>query len=510
MLYREMSPVLGHDDDTRTVTVQLCQWDETRTVSDADGLPYRERFAHGSVHLADTGVHVVDHHNGTLIGRALPDTFRDGDSGPVVDLAVANTAAGSDTLELLRSGVVDSVSVEYDPAETSEGADGVLVRERAVVHGIAFAFRPAHTAPVLATRERQPTMTTETTTEVDAAPQVIAEAVTPELLERSIDELRRDLLTTSDDGTDASGPLAKFRSLGEYALHLAENRDVDQLLHRALADQITSNNAGVVPPAWVQTVKGVFDLGRPAITAAGIQPIPSSGMEVDWPYFDGDLSALVEEQTTQKSAITSVRVDLKKGSADLKTYAGGSDIAYQLIRRSSPSYREAYMRIMANAYAAVTDTVFATAVDTASTASAATWDPATGDGVALHKALFAASIEVETATGIPATYVLAASDVFPAVGGQVVPAQYGTVNTPGTGAASTLTVNVSGLPVVHARGLPSGSLIVSNGEAAAWAEDGPFTVAADDIEKLGQDVAVWGMGAAVLALPDGIRKIGAA
>ena len=46
-------------------------------------------------------------------------------------------------------------------------------------------------------------------------------------------------------------------------------------------------------------------------------------MSVDWPYFNGDLSTIVGEQVTQKSEITSVRVDLLKGTRAIKTFAGG-------------------------------------------------------------------------------------------------------------------------------------------------------------------------------------------
>jgi hypothetical protein len=50
---------------------------------------------------------------------------------------------------------------------------------------------------------------------------------------------------------------------------------------------------------------------------------------------------------------------------------------------------------------------------------------------------------------------------------------------------------------------------VSNSEAASWYEDGPFSVAAEDVEKLGQNVAVWGLGAFGIHLPMGIVELAA-
>jgi hypothetical protein len=47
---------------------------------------------------------------------------------------------------------------------------------------------------------------------------------------------------------------------------------------------------------------------------------------------------------------------------------------------------------------------------------------------------------------------------------------------------------------------------VTNGEAAHFHEDGPFPISAEDVARLGQNIAVWGMGATVIAAPKGIVK----
>jgi hypothetical protein len=300
--------------------------------------------------------------------------------------------------------------------------------------------------------------------------------------------------------------------MAEYTdARFERSAEVPALLCRALVDQITTNNPGVIPPGWLDTVFGIVDRGRPLINAFGLRSAPAEGMDINWPYFDGNLTALVGEQLTQKAAITSVRVDLKRGTEVLRTFAGGSDISYQLIRRSSPSYRDAYMRIMMAAYAAETEAAAGSDAVAAATAGPV-WVPGTGTAADLREALFGASAAVQAATGSPASFAVAATDVFTAIGSLdgLWPAPYGTSNASGTADAGSLTVNVSGLPVVHGHQLPPGTLLVSNGEAAAWLEDGPFTVTAEDVEKLGQNVAVWGMGAWATFLPAGLVKIPAA
>ena len=53
---------------------------------------------------------------------------------------------------------------------------------------------------------------------------------------------------------------------------------------------------------------------------------------------------------------------------------------------------------------------------------------------------------------------------------------------------------MSGLPIIRAPFLTGNTHIVTNGEAAGWHEDGPFPISAEDVAKLGQNVAIWGMG----------------
>jgi len=527
LMYRD-APIVRADPDRRTITVQLCAWSTPADVVEEDGTRYREQYEPGALELAPA-VHVVDRHHGSLIGRADPDTFDP--AGPTVDLIVAPTAAGRDAMALVDAGVIRSVSIEIEDVPggaTVDRASRLVTRTRALVHGVALAFRPQLDAPILAVREtptdpdpdpddpepepdsEDPDMPVIDTPTIPDRPPAGAgdDLVTGALLTRSLDllrdEIRRDVIAGAPG--EAGHALARFRSLDEYTTAAYSDPSLRGLLVRALVDQITTNNPGVIPPGWVTQVYGIVDRGRPTITAFGTAPLPDAGMDVNWPYFNGDLLALVGEQTAQKTAITSVRVDLLRGTENLRTWAGGSDISYQLLRRSEPSYRDAYMRIMFAAYAAVTNV--AAGADVVAAATGHVEYDLAGDttGDAFRAALFAASVAVQTATGAPASFVLAASDVFVKLGGMpgLFPATYGTANVSGTADASSLSINVSGLQVIHDAGLPAGTLIVSNSIAADWFEDGPFTVAAEDVEKLGQNVAVWGLGAFAAQIPAGI------
>jgi hypothetical protein len=304
-------------------------------------------------------------------------------------------------------------------------------------------------------------------------------------------------------------PLAAYRSFGEYSKAVLAG-EVDT---RALADQTTANNPGVMPPIWLLQVKGIIDLGRPAITSVGgPESAGTFGMEINWPYFDGDLTAIVEAQANEKDEVNSVAINLAKGDATLATYAAGSDISYQLLQRSSPSYLDAHNRIMAASYSTVTDRKFTNDLWTGSN-NTNIYDLASDTtGAQFREDVFLASMEVEDATGAPASIVLVSTALFQAIGGwsTFIPAPYSPNNVSGIATASTLQVEVSGLRVVRAKWLDTDAdrhAIVLNGEAARWVEDGPRLATAENVSKLGRDVAIYGYGATAVYLPAGVVRL---
>lgn len=504
-------------------------------VSDDGRLVYNETWAAGSLRYEPGrrypvyGGHVNTPNGpqrGPLIGRATVTAEDDAGLHGLVELA--NTAAGNEYDELANMLGAD-LSIEADVLNPDDVAGGVARTATEFggdLTGVAMILLPHHGAVpgagVAATRS-QPTGETKMPEPITPTPaatppgdqsvETIGRAEVVDILRTEIARIRLPQLA------EQQHPLAVFRTLGEFAdaswssPRVAgdpwERTELQIQVARAFADQITTNNPGVMAPGWLTEVFGIVDQTRHLVSAIGTRPLPAQGLEVDWPYFDGDLAALVAEQVTEKTQVLSVRVDLKKGQAPIKTYAGGSDISYQLIRRSTPSYRDAYLRIMSAAYALRTESAASIGLQAVSATAAAGWvlyNPATADpDLALFKgALFAASVVVEAATGQPADVVLASTAQFVRLGGLVVNDANPVQNTTGTGNAAGLTIRVSGLEVVHARYLTGDTIIVTNRQAVSWAEDGPMTISAPDIQKLGEDVAVWGMGALTATAPSGV------
>ena len=414
--------------------------------------------------------------------------------GLMVTGRVLPTNRGRDAITLMRAGSLRGLSVGFEPTGQESTATGITYT-RATLHELSLTPLPAYSdATVTATREEEPVMADDTR---EAAPAVDLEPITT----------RMDALEARIAGaaTGPVNPLAGFRSLGEYAV--AAYRQPE--LVRALVDQITANNPGVIPDGWVSGVKGIVDNGRNFVDALGAGSLPADGMNVNWPYYAGDLSAIVAEQATQKTEINSVRVDILKGTGAIKTFAAGSDVALQLIERSDPSYLDAYLRIMLAAYAVTTNTYAVTAAEAASGQSV-TYDPA-ADG-SFFTAVVEANILCYQATGRKADVVgvreASYATIAGAVGADGHPlypySGYGTQNRAGVaGGNREATIEIDGTPIIPVPGLTAPAL-ATNSAAFQYLEDGPRTLSSDKVDLLGRDVAVYGYGFAAPYLPNGI------
>jgi len=517
-------------EDERTIDLRIVPWGvigQTR-----DGPETFRRGAFRGVKAEDVTLEAIGPHGSdpgvTLAGRGV--ALEDRQDAQYGTFRVSRTRAGDELLELARDGVYRAASVVFEPVKSRQGPDGVIERELARMVRVGIVERGAYAgAGVLAVRSGEIAPMSNTTPDPqpepvpDPEPDPVPSSAPagmrmtrndPDLLGR-IEDVRRDLIdrmvTFEARAGKAGGvsPLGRFDSLVAYADAAYGDAAAAPLLARALVDQTTALNPGVMAPAWLTTIVGLLERPRPAIQAlGGAKSLGDSGMEIDWPYVDPalDLNAVIAKQTAEKTEINSVLVKILKGTAGIDTFAGGSDVSYQLIRRSKPAYREAYIRILLNAYARETEAEFETDLAAGATSSLVLTATATADQVRAF--LFAASAIVEDYTGAPATIDLVSPAEFLRLGGLtgLYAQQYGTQNVVGTADAASLRINVSGIPIVRAPFLTGNTHLVTNSEAAGWHEDGPFPISAEDVAKLGQNVAVWGMGATVIQIPKAIVK----
>ena len=466
--------------------------------TDLGGL--RESFAANAFALEDVIGKPLAYRHGEPIG-VITGAVNEAD-GLYIDFNVANTALGRDAATLIRTGSSKGLSVGFNPVRSVYNkAKTSVVHTAAALAEVSLTHQPAYSTAGVSTM-REETMSVETIEEATPVVTVDIEA------REAIAEVRREMSSVIHVAEPAH-PLAQYRSFSDYRLAVWNGKEEA----RALFDQVTGDNPGLMPPVWMNEIRGIVDLGRRAITAlSGPMSPGDSGMTVNWPYFTGSLLDVIEAQANEKDEVNSVQISFLKGAADLATYAAGSDISFQLLQRSSPSYLDGHNRVMLASYAQVTDRKFTYDL----------WNDGSGvedyvfssdtDGAAFREAVFSSSVTVEDATGMPASVVLVSSAVFRAIGGwsTFLPSVYSVQNVSGTADARSLSVNVSGLPVVRAPWLDTNAAynaIVTNPMAARWLEAGPSLVAADNVAQLGRDISLYGMGASALFIPAGVVRV---
>lgn len=473
-----------------------------------------ETFAPGSFRDAIAArngqpVAILDAHRGRAVGSAV---LHETTAGLRFAGRLFTSEAARDFAERVAGGI-SGVSIEFLPGKVTRSRGGITHTAVRAIGAIAGAYAPAYASAGAAIREVQDMETTETTaTETTATDAEAIRSAVNAATHSAIGELGRELRESlvAMRAAPLVDPYAGLRrSFGELARAEATgDTELRGWMARVLADADTASSPGVTTPGVVGEVRGIFSRGRPAIDAWGRSPLDGVGMTVDWPYLAAGINwaTLVGEQTSEKSEVVSVEVPILKGSSAIKTYAGGSDVSYQLIRRSSPSYLEAYARILAVAYGNVTEAAFINLIEgTVGILDGAPIDWSTATAAAIVKGLFLASTQVADATGSPAAFVLASATPYSAIAGAVgalpVPVTPAAVN------AASLQLNVAGLPVFYSPAVNANTVLVSNGLTAEWHEDGPFYATEEDVAKLGRNMAIWGMGSAEVAIPSGIVQI---
>jgi uncharacterized protein len=425
--------------------------------------------------------------------------------GLYITANILDTQQGREASVLAKAGAVKGLSVGFAPIKSLRNKTGSTIRHiSAQLFETSLTHMPAYSSAGISTIREETTMDPEETTEEAV---VVSEDVEAR---EAIAAVREQVAKIEARAVTSEPvhPLAQFRSYGEYSKAVLEGFE-----SRALFDQVTGDNPGVLPPVWLTQVRGIIDLGRPVITGVGgPQSAGTTGLDINWPYFDSDLTAIVAAQANDKDEVNSVQISIEKGTASLGTYAAGSDISYQLLQRSQPSYLDAHNRIMAASYSTVTDRKFTSDLWNLGTGTV-NYDMS-GDttGAAFRAAVFEASMDCEDATGVPASIVYASTALMIEIGGweSFYPAPYSVQNVSGVATASTLQVNVSGLRVVRAKWLDGNAAmnaVVTNGEAVRWIEDGPRLANAENVGQLGRDIAIYGYGVTAAYLPAGIIRV---
>ena len=534
------------DSDGRNVYGYAVRWDEQTEEGGAAETPgLREGFARGAFAgaIQERGGRpwpLLDAHRsrgGRVVGSV---TFSEDDIGLRYEGRLLDTEAARDYAASIPAGN-DGVSLEflYRGAQSKRSRGAIIHTAINRIAALAGEYIPAYRGATVALRQDGGLDMAEDTSATVEEPTERGEAI-PSPFGMSREEmvtLARETATEVVRGIAERGgwqasstpdPFHGYKSLGElmraaYAsrgeeVSLAEGAastpsrdDLRSYAARALADVVftAGANAGLASGNLITTdIKRIVNGGRPAITAfGGPRGLgDTAGLTAEWPYFDGTLTDYVAAQSAEKAEIESATIDIKLATKALTTYAGGADISYQVLRRGNPSILDAFGRIMLAAWAVVTDAAFVTALEAGSVTVDYAEALSAHDLAEFTANLLTASLAVQTASGQPADFVLASTTAFSRLGNLIIPS-----STQIAGASSAdirgLSFRLGNVPIIHVPSITADKIIVSNGLAAAWLEDGPFQVSAEDVAHLGRDVAFWSLGAGAVFIPAAVIEV---
>lgn len=513
---RRDAPIVATDVAARTITVQLCAWDEARTVTDPWRAPYAETHARGSLVPAEP-MAVYDRHLGELVGRMDPPT--DAGPGPVTALHIAHTRAGDDVLALIDAEVIRAVSMEFaaDPSGEIWTTDRTAVtRTRSLLTGCAFAFRPELTAPILARAEEAEPMTMTDTPPAEPAPEPEPlpepepepESVTAELI-----AMRGELARLTTTARPAA-PAARFASLGD--LVLAGLRDRDRTLprdrlggglpighHRAWTDTTIADVPGLMPPQQLAQLFDVIAAQQPLVEAAGSLP-PPTRLTVEYPYVSQRPSVAV--QATPKTEIASQEIKVLSGSWTVSVFAGGTDIDRRVLDLSDPSYMTVHAALYAEEMARAVDVAAYAAYDGAAAHNASIGATASG----WNQELFDLAATIAAASRRWPNRLVISPDLWAKFGGAAdsdgrpLFTSSSPMNNVGTASLTSQTGEVRGLTYVVDPHFPADRGALFNSEAFRVALGPVQTLTADVPKLLGLDWAIYRYAAFVGIDPAGM------
>lgn len=495
-----------------------------------------ESFSRGSFRqaLADLGdrpLPFIDRHDGTPVA-----TIRAAEGATGLEFSgdlIAEDPAAEAYARRVAAGI-DGVSVEFVPGEVTRVGDRVVHRQVRRLVAIAGAYGPAYTDARVALRATdQPAAPAPTPWRTQAVPSytetlttrqsdlegrrdALADLAQAEGRELSSDEVAERtaitsslerITTTLADRAERDTRLAAERSAAVQVTEVASDRphigvwasaalaalDGDRTAMRALADIVTANAPGMVPPAYLSEVVGVIDASRPFLSSTRRLPTPESGLKLTVPVLGQ--RPITAVQAAEKTDIASAAAIVTTQEYGAVTVAGGGDISIQLLRRSSPSYLALYMDLLSEAYAQDAEALGIAALLGA---------PGVQDGGVLDPAdpAWRATAFANTAGAVrkgPDTIwlnndgmgaFLAAKDGS----GRPLYPSLGPVNALGAASAGSdqPVGSIDGMRAVY---VPDASQAAITGwsRGFTWAEDGTFTLTADVPSKLGRDVALAGI-----------------
>lgn len=501
------APELRANTENGTVEGIAVPWDSPTEVGG-----YTETIARGAVE--DGEIKFFWQHR-EIIGRVVKTEDRK--EGLWIQAKISDTSLGRDALTLLRDGVVDGLSIGFEPIESLVNEDGSVVRTKIRVREVSGVNFPAYKeATVSQVREAQP-----------IKDEVMADIVTRadvDELRASMDELSRKVEIFP---STPLAPVTDTRSAGEVLKAIVDGdsetiRSYENLLSRAYTGATTADT--VMKNAWVGDLTRVFDASSGVLASIfSTGTLPGTGNNIEFAELTANTIA-VAEQAAEGDDIGFGKVTIATRTAPVKTYAGGTQLTRQEIERSSVNVLNTSLDALAMAAGARKKIVLRTAYNALVTARKAIAADAgvvvmgggtplklsTSTAASWEEALIDAALKFD-AVNLGMDVLIVSADVFKKLRGLTVSGervfQTGPGNASGTLNLPGLTGNLAGLSVRLDAGQTGIAANFANGRAIRQYDSALVSLTDENIVNLSKSFAVYKYGAVAAEIPAGVVPV---
>jgi HK97 family phage prohead protease len=509
------------DTPSRTITGVALPYGETAIVSDGTAV----RFQQGALPVDGKAPKLFMYHDSSQPVGLVTERV-DTAEGMMFSARISATAAGDEALTLALDGVLDSVSVGVNPTRFSYDDEGTMIVTEAEWLELSLvpipAFAGAVIENVLASAQEpdtEPTPEPVEETKVESVqPEAVVEAATP-------------------TAPIPAAPKRKFAlpTPGEYmaAMHIggttfanvnAAVRDFvashQSALQAAAGDVLTTDTPGLLPVPVLGPVFDDLNYIRPVVAAVGARAMPDGGQSKTWIRPTWTTHTSVGSQSTELTAVSATTPVIASNVITKTTLAGQVTLSVQDIDFTSPAALEIILRDLAGQYMLQSDNVAADAITAGgSPIAAGTWTVTANDPSSLISSVYAAALNILTATNFLPDHMFVSPDVWAKLGAQLDGEDRPVF--PYTGAAGLMGVNAMGsanitvantfnpfgLNLVADRNFANDTMIVARGAAIEFYEQVRGIMSVEVPSTLGRTFSYYGYVSTFIADADMVQGI---
>lgn len=498
------------DTEARTVTGIAVPWDdEIRVAGWFDD--YFESVRRGACEAREGEPKLFWLHR-AAIGKVT--ATRDTDEGWEITARISQTPTGDEAYTLLRDGVIDRMSIGFEPIEQLETKDDdgkkhitrtrIRVREVSLVPFPAYdgakvaAVRSEHRPPVT-TKERTTMPETLTRDDLNGVEQHVQE------LQRSLDVIKANGLPGPAEHVD------QYRSIGEFLVALAAG---DEDAKRAYEGAVSGDT--VLKDAWVGDTIQIIKKRRPILETFSTGTLPPKGLSVEYAVLESDTTQ-VGVQANEGDNLLFGKVSIDTRNAPVVTLGGWSSLSRQAIERASVGVLDTTWEALFEKYGRASE-AYARARLTAALAATGpaalaevTADLTTQDGIVamvldlvehfenVGRSLDGLFLDKATFLGV---YSVEATDRVLQVSGQAA-------DKVGTLSVRTASGSVAGLPFKLLPNAAPGTVAAYDETAIKTLETPgtPTRLQDDNVVNLTKDFSVYGYVSSFVQKPEGLVKV---